>query len=131
MGAWSVQFSSNINGNVRKYPHDLKGQAAATSTTMQTVTGVDRGAVQALRSGQNGSEIVMTKDVAKKLATELKDGQRISAFEKPVYYAAIAAAKGEDVKVTDATGHWRKFTATDAGAKAFFDGVRGVRIQRN
>lgn len=131
MGAWSVHFSSNINGNVRKYPHNLKGQAAATSTTKQTVTGADRGAVETLRAGKQGSEIVMTKQVGKELAASLADGSRVSAFEKPVYYAAIAAAKGEDVKVTDATGHWRKFTATDAGAKAFFDGVRGVRIQRN
>jgi hypothetical protein len=133
MGAFSVHFSTNINGNVRKYPHKLKGQSPDGVDTKRTVTGVDRGAVTALRSGQHGSAgpIVMTKQVATALASELKDGARISAYEKPAYFAAVAAANGDDVRVTDGTGHWRKFTATSAGAKAFFDGVRGVRVQRN
>jgi hypothetical protein len=45
-----------------------------------------------------------------------------------VHYAVIAAAKGQDVKVTDATGHWRTLVVTPAGAKAFFEGVKGAQI---
>jgi hypothetical protein len=125
MGSFSAQFSTKIDGRTRKYPHNLNGQQG-------TVSGVDTGVIAAIRSGQvGGKDIVMTKKVGSALAREIADGGRVSAYEKPGYYAAIAASKGQDVMVTDATGHWRKFTATDAGAKAFFDGVRGVKIQRN
>ena len=126
MGSFSTQFSTKIDGRTRKYPHNLNGQNG-------TVSGVDPGAISAIRAGQKDSksDIVMTQKVGARLAREIADGGRVSAYEKPAYYAAVAAAKGKDVMVTDNTGHWRKFTATDAGAKAFFDGVRGVKIQKN
>ena len=129
MGTFSVQFSSKIMGKngleTRRFPHDLKGQNG-------TVAGADPGAVRAMRNGQvDGKDMVMTKAVGKAIAREIADGARVSAYEKPVYFAAIAAAKGKDVFVTDATGHWRKLTATEAGAHAFFMGVKGVKIQKN
>jgi hypothetical protein len=124
MGAFSTQFSTKIDGRTRKYPHNLNGQQGS-------VSGVDPGAVNQIRNGQkNGKDIVMTQRVGARLARELADGGRISAYEKPAFYAAVAAAKGQDVMVTDNTGHWRQFTATTAGAKSFFNGVRGTKIQK-
>ena len=125
MGQFSVQFSTQVNGKVRQYPHNLKGQQHA-------VKGADRGAVEALRAGQvDGKDIKMTQKVAKNVAAQLSDGNRISAYEKPVYFAAIQAAKGNEVFVTDATGHWRKLETTSAGAAALFAGVKGIRIAKN
>src|SRR3954469_12593766 len=104
MGSFSVQFSTKIaskNGTAtRLYPQNLKGQEHA-------VKGSDPSAVWAMRAGQvDGKDIVMTQKVGKSIAREVTDGGRVSAYEKPVFFAALAAAKGQDVMVTDGTGHW-------------------------
>ena len=130
MGAFSVQFSAKVQTaeNETKYlwqyPHQRPGQHG-------DVDGVDPSAAQALRAGQKkDGNIKLGRDATRKLAATLTDGGRISAYEKPVMNAAILAAKGQDVYVTDATGHWRSLTFTKAGAKALFDGVRGVKNPR-
>ena len=123
MGSFSVQFSTNIDGNIRRYPHDLRGQEHG-------VSGVDPDAVYELRKGltRDKSQIRVTAKIAKAVAADIADGGRVSAYEKPLHFAMLAAAKGQDVKVTDATGHWRPLVMSNAAAKAFFDGVKGVEI---
>ncbi|MCC6808210.1 MAG: hypothetical protein IT381_12365 [Deltaproteobacteria bacterium] len=128
MGAFSNQFSvrvQNSAGAWRTYthPHQLQGQAG-------TISGTDPSAVAALRKGQDAStkDIWLTQPVARKLAAELVDGSRIAAYEKMPYLAALWAAEGRNVEVTDDTGHWRPLIATAAGAAALFAKTDGVRV---
>ena len=124
MSSYSVQFSTKINGRKRVYPHNLNGQSG------NSVSGVDPGAVRTLRSAQKGDKFVVTQAIARKIATAVKDGARVSPFEKPVHFALLSAIDGKTVLATDKTVHYRALTMTDAAGRAYLKSMTGIKIQK-
>jgi hypothetical protein len=126
MGAFSLQFSTRITNpktgatKTEQYPNGRKGQAA-------TIKGVDPTAADILR-GKGKGDVRMSVTQAKNLAKSITDGGRVSAYEKPVYNAVIAAATGKKVQFTDDTGHWRNLTVGRPAAIAFEEGVKGTHM---
>jgi hypothetical protein len=126
MGAFSLQFSTRITNpktgvtKTEQYPNGRKGQAGS-------IKGVDPTAAGILR-GSKAADVNLSVKQAKDLAASLVDGGRISAYEKPVYNAVIAAATGKKVQITDDTGHWRNLTVGRPAAIAFEEGVKGTHM---
>jgi len=127
MGAFSLQFSTRITNpktgrsTTEQYPLNRKGQNGSREF------GVDPEAASILRGAKN-ADVNLTVKNAKALAKSLADGGRVSAYEKPVYNAVIAAAQHKKVEFTDASGHWRNLTVGRPAAIAFEEGVKGTHM---
>lgn len=127
MGAFSVHGSISIRNprtgrtSTEQYPTNRKGQAG-------TVGGVDPEAMSLLRGKTGKGDVKISATTAAKIGKAIADGSRVSAFEKSIYNAMIAAGQKKEVKFTDETGHWRTLKLAPGAAAAFKAAVKGTHM---
>jgi hypothetical protein len=127
MGAFSVHGSISIRNpktgrtSTEQYPTNRKGQAG-------TISGVDPEAMTLLRGKTGKGDVTLSAAAARKIGKAIADGSRVSAYEKSIYNAMIAAGQKKQVSFTDETGHWRTLKLAPGASAAFKEAVKGTHF---